>query len=314
LALRRPYWAGTGFSVKVNGQGVKDLPKADSYVEITRTWKKGDMVELVLPKTLRKETLPDNANRFAVMWGPLVLAGDLGAEIPERQARRNGGAVESAPALVAKEQLVHNWLKPVEGKPGTFVTSGAGLKTEITFVPFYQLPRRRYAVYWDMYTPEEWKKKSEAFAAEQEKQKRLEAATVAFAQPGQMQTERDFNQQGEDSAPVQLMGRYGRGGTKWFSFEVPVEASHPMGLIITFSNDARREGSFEILVDGKKVGEQKTQRRSPELDVQFFDVEYAIPSGLIEGKQRVTVRFEASAGSDIPGVFGVRIVRADLAR
>jgi DUF1680 family protein len=314
LALRRPYWAGTGFSVKVNGQGVKDLPKADSYVEITRTWKKGDMVELVLPKTLRKETLPDNANRFAVMWGPLVLAGDLGAEIPERQARRNGGAVESAPALVAKEQLVHNWLKPVEGKPGTFVTSGIGLKTEITFVPFYQLPRRRYAVYWDMYTPEEWKKKSEAFAAEQEKQKRLEAATVAFAQPGQMQTERDFNQQGEDSAPVQLMGRYGRGGTKWFSFEVPVEASHPMGLIITLSTDARREGSFEILVDGKKVGEQKTQRRSPELDVQFFDVEYAIPSGLIEGKQRVTVRFEASAGSDIPGVFGVRIVRADLAR
>jgi DUF1680 family protein len=314
LALRRPYWAGTGFSVKVNGQGVKDLPKADSYVEITRTWKKGDMVELVLPKTLRKETLPDNPNRFAVMWGPLVLAGDLGAEFPERQARRNGGAVESAPALVAKEQLVHNWLKPVEGKPGTFVTSGIGLKTEITFVPFYQLPRRRYAVYWDMYTPEEWKKKSEAFAAEQEKQKRLEAATVAFAQPGQMQTERDFNQQGEDSAPVQLMGRYGRGGTKWFSFEVPVEASHPMGLIITLSTDARREGSFEILVDGKKVGEQKTQRRSPELDVQFFDVEYAIPSGLIEGKQRVTVRFEASAGSDIPGVFGVRIVRADLAR
>jgi hypothetical protein len=272
------------------------------------------MVELVLPKTLRRETLPDNPNRFAVMWGPLVLAGDLGAEFPERQARRNGGAVESAPVLVAKEQLVHNWLKPVEGKPGTFVTSGTGLKTEITFVPFYQLPRRRYAVYWDMYTPEEWKKKSEAFAAEQEKQKRLEAATVAFAQPGQMQTERDFNQQGEDSAPVQSMGRYGRGGTKWFSFEVPVEASHPMGLIITFSNDARREGSFEILVDGKKVGEQKTQRRSPELDVQFFDVEYAIPSGLIEGKQKVTVRFEASAGSDIPGVFGVRIVRADLAR
>jgi hypothetical protein len=110
------------------------------------------------------------------------------------------------------------------------------------------------------------------------------------------------------------MGRYGRRGTKWFSFELPVEASHPMGLMVTFSNDARRDGSFEILVDGKKVGEQTTQRRSPEQDVRFFDVEYAIPAEMIAGKQKVTVRFEASTGNEIPGVFGVRIIRADAAR
>jgi hypothetical protein len=314
LALRRPYWAGAGFSVKVNGQVLKDLPTADSYVEITRTWRKGDTVELVLPKTLREEPLPDNPERFAVMWGPLVLAGDLGPEQHERRSRRNASGEDSAPVLVAAAQSVQNFLKPVAGKPGTFVTSGVGLTTDITFVPFYQLPRRRYAIYWDMFTPDEWKKKSEAFAAEQEKQKKLEAATLAFAQPGQMQTERDFNQQGEETSPVQLMERYGRRGTKWFSFDLPVEAGHPMGLVVTFSNDARRNGSFEILVDGKKVGEQATERHSPEQDVRFFDVEYAIPSELIEGKQKVTVRFEASTGNEIPGVFGIRIVRADAAR
>src|SRR5689334_21736176 len=165
-----------------------------------------------------------------------------------------------------------------------------------------------------MFPPEEWKKKSEAYAADQEKQKKLDAATVAFAQPGQMQTERDFNQQGEESSPVQLDGRYGRRGTKWFSFDLPVEAGHPMGLMVTFSNDARRKGSFDILVEDKKVGEQSTERRSPEQDVRFFEVEYAIPPGLIQGKQKITVRFEAAAGSDIPGVFGIRIVRADQAR
>ncbi len=316
LALRRPYWAGAGFSVKVNGHALKDLSKADSYIEITRTWKRGDTVELVLPKTLRKESLPDNPERFALMWGPLVLAGDLGPERQEqeRRARRNAAGEDSAPVLVAAAEPVEDFLKPVAGKPGTFVTSGVGLTTEITFVPFYQLPRRRYAIYWDMFTPEEWKKKSEAFAAEEKKQKKLEAATVAFAQPGQMQTERDFNQQGDDSAPVQLMERYGRRGTKWFSFDLPVDAGHPMGLVVTFSNDARRKGSFDILVDGKKVGEQATERRSPEQDVRFFDVEYAIPSELVEGKQKVTVRFEASPGSDIPGVFGIRTIRANVAR
>ena len=314
LALRRPYWAGAGFSVKVNGQPLKALPKPDSYVEISREWKKGDVVDLVLPKTLRKEPLPDNPNRFALMWGPLVLAGDLGPEQQEQRARRNAGEDDSAPVLVAAAQSVDDFVKPVAGKPGTFTTSGVGLDKDITFVPFYQLPRRRYAIYWDMVTPEEWKKMSETFAAEQEKQKKLEAATVAFAQPGQMQTERDFNQQGEETSPVQLLERYGRRSTKWFSFDLPVEASHPMELVVTFSNDARRNGSFDILVDGKKVGEQKTDRRSPEQDVHFFDAEYAIPAELIQGKQKVTVRFEAPAGSEVPGVFGIRIVRADAAR
>jgi len=314
VALRRPYWAGAGFSVKVNGQPVKDLPKADSYVKITRMWKKGDTVELVLPKTLRKEPLADNPNRFALMWGPLVLAGDLGPERQDRRSRRTASAADSAPVLVAAAQPVENWLKAVAGKPGTFVTSRVGLNSDISFVPFYQLPRRRYAIYWDMFTPEEWKKKSEAFAAEQEKQKKLESATVAFAQPGQMQTERDFNQQGEDTSPVQLEEHYGRRGTKWFSFDLPVDAAHPMGVVVTLSNDARRRGTFDILVDGEKVGEQTTERRSPEEDVRFFDVEYEIPSALIEGKKKVTVRFEASSGNDIPGVFGIRMIRADAAQ
>ena len=87
-----------------------------------------------------------------------------------------------------------------------------------------------------------------------------------------------------------------------------------MGLVVTFSNDARRKGSFDILVDGKKVGGQETERRSPEQDVRFFDVEYSIPAELVEGKQKVTVRFEVSSGSDIPGVFGIRTIRTDAAR
>jgi hypothetical protein len=314
LALRRPYWAGNGFTVRVNGKPMKDLPKPDSYVEIARTWKAGDTVELVLPKTLRKEPLPDNPERFALMWGPLVLAGDLGPEIHRERDGEGWKPGPPAPVLVAANQSVDSWLKPVAGKPGTFLTSGVGLASDVTFVPFYQLPRRRYAIYWDMHTPEEWKKKSEAYTAEQEKQKKLEAATVAFAQLGQMQTERDFNQQGEETSPVQLEGRYGRRGRKWFSFDLPVDNAHPLALVVTFSNDGRRKGSFDILVDGQKLGEQATDRRSPEQDVCFFDVEYAIPAELARGKQKVTVRFEASEGNDIPGVFGVRIIRADSPR
>jgi len=312
LALRRPYWAGNGFSIKVNGKAIKVLAKADSYVEITRTWKRGDVVELVLPKALRKEPLPDNPNRFAVLWGPLTLAGDLGERLTREDWHQHKAS--PAPVLVAPQQPLEGWLKPIPNKPGWFRTTGVGLTKDIEFAPFYQLPRRRYAIYWDMYTPEEWKKKSEAYLAEENKKKKLEAATVAFAQPGQMQAERDFNQQGEDSKPIELEGRYGRQGTKWFSFDLPVDPAHPMKLAVTYSNNGRRNDTFDILVDGKKVGEHRSERRSPEMDVRFFDVEYALPAELVKDKTKVTVRFEAASGNAIPGVFGIRMLRADAER
>jgi uncharacterized protein len=315
LALRRPFWAGTGFSVAVNGQGLKDLPKADSYVEITRTWKAGDTVKIVLPKTLRKEPLPDNPDRMAILWGPLVLAGDLGPELDRRVLRQGGAPPPAAPVLVTAEQRVDDWLKPVAGKPGVFRTAKVGLTSDVEFAPFYTMPRRRYAVYWDVFTPAEWKKVSEGYAAEADRKKKLESATVAFAQPGQMQSERDFGQQGEDTSPVQLMGRYGRQATKWFSFDLAVDPARPMALVVTYSNDARgRKGQFAVLADGTKLGEQTIERRSPEQDVRFFDVEYALPSQLVKEKQKITVRFEATEGNTIPGVFGIRTVRADAIR
>jgi DUF1680 family protein len=313
LALRRPYWAASGFSVTVNGQPLKNLAKPDSYVEINRTWKAGDEVDLVLPKTLRTEPLPDNPNRMAILWGPLVLAGDLGQERRDNSEEQQS-AQPLAPVLVAAALPVDNWLKPVAGKPGEFRTIDVGSGTNIDFVPFYQLPRRRYAIYWDVFTPQEWKKKSEAYNTEQARKAKLEAATVAFAQPGQMQAERDFNEQGEETTPFQLEGRYGRRGTKWFSFDLPVEADHPMALIVTYSNEARRNGSFNVLVDGTKIGEQPTERRSPEQEIRFSDVEYPLPASLISGKTKVSVRFHATGGQEISGVFGVRTIRTDAAR
>jgi hypothetical protein len=234
-----------------------------------------------------------------------VLAGDLGPEINRRTS------ASDVPVLVASEQPVANWLKPVDGKPGTFRTAGVGLKEEVDFVPFYQLPRRRYAVYWDMYTPSEWTRKETEFRAQQEKQKKLDAATIGFAQPGQMQAERDFNQQGEGSSPVRAEGHFGRNAAKWFSFDLPVDPAHPLMLIVTYSNDNAGLSACDVLVDDKKVGEQTGARRSPEQELHFFDVEYQLPADLVTDKKKVTVRFNATGGKSTPSVFGIRIVRSD---
>lgn len=321
IALRRPSWAGTGFMVKVNGKAVANLPKPSSYVEITRRWRPGDTIQLVLPKALRTEPLPDNPNRMAILWGPLVLAGDLGQEIEDDEMSRI--KVPMPAPVIVTDQSVSGWLKPADGKPGTFRIANANLEpstakvevpSDVQFQPFYEMARHRYAIYWDIYSPADWKKNAEAYAAEEDRKRKLEAATVAFAQPGQMQSERDFNQRGEDSTPVELKGHYGRQGPKWFSFDLPVDPSHPTLLIVTYSNDARgRNGAFEVFADGTKIGEQTIERRSPEIDLRFFDVEYKLPHELLAGKEKVTIRFQAKEGSSIPGVFGIRTIRSDMA-
>jgi uncharacterized protein len=317
LALRRPYWAGDGFSVKVNGQSLKDASPAGSYIKISRVWRQGDVVDLTLPKVLHEERLPDNPSRMAFMWGPLVLAGDLGPEV-----RRDDGddgddekpRAPSAPPIVVGNEPLDHWLKPESGRPGWFKTTGAGLSPDIEFAPFYELPRREYAVYWDVFTPEEWSKRSAEYKAEQEKQQRLQAATIAFAQPGEMQSERDFNEQGEDSAPLLWRSRHGRAGKGWFSFDMPVENSQPIALWVTYGGEGRRKSTFDILIDGKKIGDYVALPRSPEQEGHFVDANYPIPAELIGQKRKVTVRFQATDGNIIQGVFGVRMVRAGEAQ
>ena len=314
LAMRRPSWAGEGFSVKVNGEAVDELPDPGSYVELERSWKSGDEVALVLPKTLRLEPVPDNPRRAAIAWGPLVLAGDLGPEDQKGLQRDARSGQLRVPVFVAAERPVAEWLKPVAGKPGHFRTDRVGRDSDVDFVPFYRLHRRTYAVYWDLFTQGEWEKKAAEYAAQQQRRRKLELTTVAYAQPGEMQPERDFNYQAADDARVvRMMGRAGRRGKSWFSFDLPVEPAHPMALVVTYYTGEWRRvpATFDILIDGQRVGSQEVMKSDP---YRFFDVEYAIPAKLIEGKEKVAVRFEAAKGSQIAGVFGIRMIRADAER
>lgn len=313
LALRKPAWAGDGFAVTINGEPVSGQAAAESgegggFVEFQRTWKDGDAVHIRLPKSLRLDPLVDNPNRVAILWGPLVLAGKLGEEDAHRSAPgSNVQNLNSVPVFVSAGRPVADWIKPVDGKPGTFRTVGVGRDREVELVPFYLLHRHRYAVYWDLFTAETWRDKSAEIARQREHQAQLEAATVAFVQPGEMQPERDFHQQGEDSAPDRVKGRACRRGSQWFSFDLPVEAAKPMTLVVTYIRDEWRRRTFDIMVDGIKVADQVIEARGPQ---EFFDVEYPLPVDVVKGKEMVTVRFQATGGNEIAAVFGIRMIRA----
>ena len=339
LALRQPFWAGDGFAVRVNGETAAPDARSDgleftgrsqygrfehdasSFRELTRTWQSGDVVEVDLPKPLRLEGLPDNPRRASIMWGPIVLAGDLGPERERESESSDGREPPKVPVFVAADEPVESWVRAVDGEAGHFRTDGAGREpdaagraTDVDLYPFFRLHRRTYSTYWDLFAPNEWEAQRAEYGAEAERLRRLEGATVAYLEPGERVFEDAFNYQGsEETVTQRMLGRPGRRGGGWFSFDIPVAPDHPMTLIATYYSDDRRgtPASFEILVDGTRVAEPEVDRSEPP---RFYDVEYPIPAGLVAGKEQVTVRIQAKPENQIATVFGLRMVRADELR
>ncbi len=314
LALRRPSWAQAGFSVRVNGRPVSALPKAGSYVEIRRTWKSGDEITLAMPKTLRLERLPDNPKKAVVMWGPLVLAGDLGPA-PRRGDDGDGDGVRSAPPeppAIVTERPVTELLKPVAGKPGTFMAAGllrtpsGSSATDVEFRPFYGVHRRVYAAYWDVLTPVEFAAKIAELDAERQRQAELEAATMAALVTIEPAAEKPFNQRGEESTIVRNDGRSGRRSARWFSYDLPIDGSSATTLVVTYNSDNRRARTFDILVDELRIGNGVMPQSSV---AKFYDMHYRVPPLLTNGRKTITVRFVATNGNEVAPVFAIRTIR-----
>ena len=79
LEVRYPSWAH-GMTVSVNGQAQPITAKPGSYATVARVWKSGDRVDITLPMRLHQEAMPDDPTKVAILYGPLVLAGQLGNE------------------------------------------------------------------------------------------------------------------------------------------------------------------------------------------------------------------------------------------
>jgi DUF1680 family protein len=308
LCVRHPYWAVRGIAVAINGEKQPVDSKPGSYATISRTWRTGDVVEVNMPFTLRTEGFRDNPNRLACLYGPIVLAAQIDGKKP-------------APAIVADKARAIGSLAAVAGKSMTFVAPASVFRIpgerscDVTFEPFFRLHgNRSYAVYWDLFTPEQWKGKELAYQAELARQRELELRTIDCVAPGGEQNERDHKLAGEKTQAGDFGDRKWRhaidGG--WFSYEVKIMPGKPQELSVTYWGSDAGNRVFDILVDGRKLATQKLQHNRPE---RFFDQVYTIPAGWTEGKEKATVRFQGTPGNFAGGIFGLRTMRpADAPR
>jgi DUF1680 family protein len=313
LKVRCPSWLRSGVEISVNGR--RQSVKADpgSFAVVEREWKNGDTVLIRLPMSLRLEAMPDNPRMVALLYGPIVLAGDLGREGLD-DARRYGpsapqmGRVKPVviPAFVGEVKDVLAKVKPVAGSALTFETSGLARPTDVRLIPFYKASDIRYTVYWNILTSEEWdKRKAEREAVESRRQE-IERRTVDAVLIDSDESERDHAFKGENAFPGEFDGKRTRQARRgWFSYELKVLPDTPMTLVCTYIGSEGRRRAFDVLVDGEKIATQQLEIHPTEL----FDVEYKLPEALTKGKTLVTVKFQALPDSTAGSVADVRTVR-----
>ncbi len=162
--LRYPSWSGKP-DIRVNGKLMAVKAKDGSYIELNREWKDGDCIEVTYPMELRIETTPDNPEKGALLYGPVVLAGERGTENMKQPAPF------SNPKLY-NDYYTYDYQIPADLKssmkmdvkhPDKFLKK---IGNELKFIssegdvlrPLYDLHHQHYVVYWDLKQPVSIKK------------------------------------------------------------------------------------------------------------------------------------------------------------
>ena len=152
LNFRIPGWVSKPAVLTLNGKVQKGAGKASTYASLDRKWKKGDVVTVTLPASLRLERAKDDPRMASFFFGPVLLAGELGRENMPRDFGGKDANVKvpavPVPGIASSTANPADWLQPVQGKTLAFTAHNAGPADGIVFRPLYEVHHQRYSVYW----------------------------------------------------------------------------------------------------------------------------------------------------------------------
>lgn len=304
LSIRVPSWvpAGTSPVISIGKKTIvwKESLVENGYINLTQTWQNNEMITIDWPMGLYTEAMPDNPNRIAFKYGPVVLAGVLGQERPD--------PVIGVPVLLTDNRRVSDWLEKEENSL-RFRMKGVGKPMDVSLFPFYSVYDQYYSVYWDYFTSDAWTRLQAEYEAEKKRVKELEERTVDNFRIGEMQPERDHNLKASERSYVDdALGRKGREAraANYFAFEMTVDPSSMNSLVLTYLGDDK-DRKFDIVVEGMKL---ETVDWKGGKTGKFYDFEYALPAAMVKGKSKITVRIEANYGKTAGRVFGARTIRS----
>jgi len=161
IHVRIPCWTTGEAQVKINGRPLDAMSDPGSYFALRKTWQDGDTISISLPMELRQEPLPGDDSIAAALYGPLVLAADLGPGPADEASRvihsgetvpRNLPAPSPLPkAAATPDANTKQWIQV--DSPSELRFTAAGENAKFQLMPLYQIEEQRYSVYWQMQSP-----------------------------------------------------------------------------------------------------------------------------------------------------------------
>ena len=303
VKIRKPEWT-VNPTVAINGETVQCEVK-DGYISIERKWKKGDTIKVTLPMTLKQVSTPDGANYYSFMYGPIVLAANMGKEEQTGMYADDsrGGHIAHGRKLPATEMptLIKEKLSITkkEGVKGLkFALKGAMPEkfAEIELVPFNELYECRYMVYFPIVSADEYAKEQQILAEKEAKRIALDNSTLDRVICGEQQPESDHFIEESQSAIGDINGRHWRETRNFITYTM--KSNGAKALLVTYVPSKDRDA--KILINDKEAG--KISRSD-----NGFEAVAKIEFSNEENTVKVSIAKETS---DItPRIFEVRVIK-----
>ncbi len=297
ISLRIPAWCeAPGVSINGHSEAARVV---DGYLRLHRTWRAGEVVRLVLPRKLRIEPTMDDPGTVALLFGPLVLAGDLGPA-----TKRWDGL---APALVGDnvartDDLARSIVPTAE--PAVFRTQGLVHPNDLALRPFTFQHDNNTAVYFRRFTAMEWQQEQVKLRAEQARLREMDAHSTDVVRLGDADAEREHSLESKISYPVVYRGRAGRDARSGGFFECTMKARPGTLTLQAAYWGEGRDRRFTLRVDGVVVASEQLTGAGPS---EFIERDYLIDEALVKDKSTLRIRFEPETGFSAGPVFGLRL-------
>lgn len=323
LMVRYPQWVSKGkLQIKVNGKTVSYSAEPESYIGINRNWKKGDVVDVLLPMHNSIEHLPNVPNYIAIMHGPILLGAKTGTEDMKgmiaddsRWGHIPSGKMlplDKAPIIIAANMSeIASSLVPIKNKPLYYTVPSLQLINPIHVVlePFYKIQQSRYMMYWLTLTKSQYHSYLDSIAKLETEKLALQRRTIDFVAPGEQQPEVDHNLQKVNSNKGNHLNEFWRDASKggYFSYDLSTNGQSNLSLMVRYWGAEWGNRKFDIYIDDKKfITVDNTGKWNQS---RFFNIIYPIANNQLNGRKQITVKFQSLPGSTAGAVYYIRLLK-----
>ena len=312
IHVRIPEWINGKMEIKVNNEPAAYGISPEGYAVIRRAWRGDDKITIHLPKKLTAEKLPDSSNWVAFFDGPIVLAAPS-APMPNDRFYGDGSRmghvasgtlipVSDAPVIVSNDLSTQTAVQHLHALNGNETFRLSGLNTpDKTLVPFFEIHKQRYQIYWQIATPDQLEQQQQAMRRMEEKNAALDAVTVDVVKTGEQQPESDHFFKDRGSYNGYATNSFYRAAWSGFSY---VMRSKGASYLLVSLEDFIADRSFEVLIDNKRV---LTETFTPTFNEKSKYFLVKLPKEF-KKKSTVEVSINALNKKDTPAITSIRLL------